>query len=73
MRKSRRSCERAVLSAGDGKAEEGRRGTAASTDENAASVRDERRAACNLLDFLIWASPVTWSHEQRRRKRLGDT
>jgi hypothetical protein len=53
MSKSRGSCERASLSACDGKAEEGRRGSAALTDENAASVRDERRVAYDLWGFVI--------------------
>jgi hypothetical protein len=53
MIKSEGSCKRASFSACDGKAEEGRRGSAALTDENAASVRDERRAACDLLDLVI--------------------
>ena len=63
MSRSWGSCKRASLSACAGKAEEEGGpplliGSEAVDDDNAASARDERGAACDLQDLLISGSRV---------------
>jgi hypothetical protein len=53
MSNSKGSCERAALSACDGKAPMRWQTGRLQSVGNAASVRDERRAACETLELVI--------------------